>query len=60
MLDNRRMAMVEDANVRNYRPTFVIDRDGVKRYLETPTPVLENRDLVSEARRLSGIETSPM
>ena len=25
-LDNRRMAMVEDAQVRNYRPTFVIDQ----------------------------------
>src|SRR5476651_2647532 len=32
MLDNRRMAMVEDANVRNYRPTFVIDRHGVMQY----------------------------
>ena len=28
-LDNRRMAMVEDADVRNYRPTFVIDQHGV-------------------------------
>ena len=28
-LDNRRMAMVEDAYVRNYRPTFVIDAGGV-------------------------------
>ena len=59
MLDNRRMAMVEDANVRNYRPTFVIDQAGVKRYQETPMPVLENRDLVSEAASHSGFETSP-
>ena len=28
MLDNRRMAMVEDADVRNYRPLFVIDQSG--------------------------------
>jgi predicted transglutaminase-like cysteine proteinase len=35
-LDNRRMAMVEDSDVRNYRPTFVIDQDGVKRYVDTP------------------------
>ena len=28
-LDNRRMAMVEDANIRNYRPLFVIDQHGV-------------------------------
>ena len=39
-LDNRRMAMVEDAQVRNYRPSFVLDRDGVKRYEEAPMPVL--------------------
>src|SRR6267378_1748850 len=35
-LDNRRMAMVEDAYVRNYRPTFVIDQYGVMQYMETP------------------------
>ncbi len=48
-LDNRRMAMVEDAQVRNYRPSFVLDRDGVKRYEEAPMPVLGDRNLVSEA-----------
>ena len=36
MLDNRRMAMVEDADVRNYRPTFVIDQYGVMQYVDTP------------------------
>jgi predicted transglutaminase-like cysteine proteinase len=36
MLDNRRMAMVEDAHVRNYRPTFVIDLHGVMQYVDTP------------------------
>lgn len=35
-LDNRRMAMVEDADVRNYRPLFVIDDQGVMRYDDTP------------------------
>jgi predicted transglutaminase-like cysteine proteinase len=59
-LDNRRMVMVEDAQVRNYQPTFVIDRDGVKRYQEAPMPVLEGRNLVSEAADHSGIETPPM
>jgi predicted transglutaminase-like cysteine proteinase len=44
-LDNRRMAMVEDAQVRNYRPTFLIDRDGVKRYQDAPMPALD--DVVS-------------
>jgi hypothetical protein len=30
------MAMVEDADVRNYRPTFVIDQYGVMQYVDTP------------------------
>jgi predicted transglutaminase-like cysteine proteinase len=37
-LDNRRMAMVEDADVRNYRPTFVVDQYGVMQYAGTPLP----------------------
>ena len=36
VLDNRRMAMVEDSAVRNYRPTFVIDQHGVMRYADAP------------------------
>jgi predicted transglutaminase-like cysteine proteinase len=36
MLDNRRMAMVEDAYIRNYRPLFVIDRSGVMQYVDAP------------------------
>jgi predicted transglutaminase-like cysteine proteinase len=36
MLDNRHMAMVEDADVRNYRPLFVIDQTGVMQYIDTP------------------------
>jgi predicted transglutaminase-like cysteine proteinase len=35
-LDNRRMAMVEDFDVRNYRPTFAIDQHGVMRYADAP------------------------
>jgi predicted transglutaminase-like cysteine proteinase len=31
-LDNRRMAMVEDTDVRNFRPTFMIGQYGVMRY----------------------------
>jgi predicted transglutaminase-like cysteine proteinase len=45
-LDNRRMAMVEDTQLRNYRPTFLIDRDGVNRYQNAPLPALAERDLV--------------
>jgi predicted transglutaminase-like cysteine proteinase len=36
MLDNQRMAMVEDLNVRHYRPLFVIDDAGLKRYSDAP------------------------
>src|SRR4051812_36715154 len=36
MLDNRRMAMIEDSDVRNYQPTFVIDQHGVMRYGDAP------------------------
>jgi predicted transglutaminase-like cysteine proteinase len=36
MLDNRRMAMVEDADVKNYRPLFVIDQHGVMQYVRSP------------------------
>jgi predicted transglutaminase-like cysteine proteinase len=36
MLDNRRMAMIDDAHVRNYRPLFVIDDTAVMKYADTP------------------------
>jgi predicted transglutaminase-like cysteine proteinase len=36
MLDNRRMAMIEDADVRNYRPIFVIDQSNVMEYVDAP------------------------
>jgi predicted transglutaminase-like cysteine proteinase len=36
MLDNRRMAMIEDTNIRNYRPLFVIDDDAVMKYADAP------------------------
>ena len=35
-LDNRHMAMVEDAYVRNYRPLFAIDQYGVLQYVDEP------------------------
>ena len=38
-LDNRRMAMVEDSDIRNYRPTFVIDQHSVMRYTDAPVLV---------------------
>jgi len=36
MLDNQRMAMIEDADVRNYRPLFVIGQSGVMKYDDAP------------------------
>jgi predicted transglutaminase-like cysteine proteinase len=35
-LDNRRMAMVEDADIRNFKPLFVIDQSGVMQYDAAP------------------------
>lgn len=35
-LDNRRMAMVEDIDVRGYRPLFVLDDTGAMRYETAP------------------------
>jgi len=36
ILDNRRLMMVEDMALRNYRPLFVIDDNGVMRYSDAP------------------------
>ena len=46
-LDNQRMAMVEDTDVRNYRPRFVIDQYGIMQYADTPLLASDpGRDLV--------------
>jgi Bacterial transglutaminase-like cysteine proteinase BTLCP len=37
MLDNRHMVLVEDHDVRRYRPLFLVDRDGVKAYSDAPS-----------------------
>jgi predicted transglutaminase-like cysteine proteinase len=44
MLDNNRMAMVEDADMRNYRPLFVLDERGVMRYEMPLMAALPDRD----------------
>ena len=45
MLDNQRMAMMEDMNVRHYRPLFVIGDSGLMRYSDAPLLAkLQNRD----------------
>jgi predicted transglutaminase-like cysteine proteinase len=35
LLDNRRMAMILDGDIRNLRPTFVIGQHGVMRYIDS-------------------------
>jgi predicted transglutaminase-like cysteine proteinase len=36
ILDNLRMAMIDDTNLRNYRPLFVIDDASVMKYADAP------------------------
>jgi predicted transglutaminase-like cysteine proteinase len=36
ILDNRRMAMVEDIDVRQFQPRFVIDQAGARQYIDAP------------------------
>jgi predicted transglutaminase-like cysteine proteinase len=36
LLDNRRMAMVEDVSLINHQPLFVIDGQGVRQYRDAP------------------------
>ena len=36
MLDNQRMAMVEDGSVRNFQPLFVIGQSGLMKYADPP------------------------
>src|SRR6202165_2552603 len=35
-LDKRRLGVMEDANARNFRPTFVIDQTGIMQFADTP------------------------
>ena len=47
-LDNRRMAMVEDADLRNTQPLFMIDQHGVSQYVDTAPPAAApDRDRVA-------------
>jgi predicted transglutaminase-like cysteine proteinase len=58
MLDNRRMAMVEDAQLRNFRPTFVIDHQGVRQYSDAPMLVAERNSAPEEAPALNDASPS--
>ncbi|THD60063.1 MAG: hypothetical protein E7813_23480 [Bradyrhizobium sp.] len=50
-LDNRHMAMVEDASVRNYRPLFVIDQHGVMQYVDTDLQLAQSAASNSDVQR---------
>jgi predicted transglutaminase-like cysteine proteinase len=59
LLDNRRMAMIEDVNALNYRPLFVIDAEGVKRYPDA-LPGRNDQQVVLATARHPDFATSPM
>ena len=60
-LDNRRMAMVEDSDIRNYRPTFVIDQHDVMRYADAPLVADASRPRSCNAGRIerAGLNAAP-
>lgn len=47
VLDSRRLALIEDAEMRRVLPLFVLDRDGVKQF--TPTAVADARRATAPA-----------
>jgi predicted transglutaminase-like cysteine proteinase len=57
LLDNRRMSMIDDGQARQIRPLFVIDRQGVRQYLDVPQanaelPLKNPADLMKLALRV--------
>jgi hypothetical protein len=54
ILDNQRMAMVEDINARSYRPRFVIDQSGVMEYSDA-LPVSALKRIVAIAAQPGSI-----
>ena len=57
-LDNRRMAMVEDVYVRNYRPTFVIDQSGVRQYVDLALQARADPNRVPQVGQNAVVEPS--
>ena len=54
ILDNRRMTMVEDTHIRNYRPLYVIDQHGVMQYADPPLLAIAPDWVLSAAFKRSG------
>jgi hypothetical protein len=62
LLDNRHMAMALDAQLTGYRPLFVLDASGAKRFREPLTLVAENRTpllIADEEMRLASMYFAP-
>ena len=49
MLDNQRMAMIEDIDARHVHPLFVIDDGGIARYADAPLLASARAPLRAEA-----------
>jgi predicted transglutaminase-like cysteine proteinase len=58
MLDNQRMAMVEDVDAWNMHPLFVIDDTGIAKYAEAPLPVSARESLPSATAARGVIATA--
>jgi len=58
-LDNRRMAMIEDAEIRNHRPLFVIDDRAVMRYDDPPAGNLAGHAAAPAVAASLVVPTSP-
>jgi predicted transglutaminase-like cysteine proteinase len=59
MLDNRRMAMVDDTHVRNYRPLFSIDQYGAMQYVDEPLRAEQpGRDIAPSVAPNSPVQSS--
>ena len=59
ILDNRRMSLIEDVAVRNYRPLFAIDQFGVMKYFDPTLVVKLPDDDAAPAVSLESMEMQP-
>ena len=57
ILDNQRLALIEDVKIRTYRPRFVIDESGVMEYSDVP--LLVSRRERNNNRPVVGIAAQP-
>ncbi|WP_407157925.1 transglutaminase-like cysteine peptidase [Bradyrhizobium sp. STM 3557] len=58
LLDNQRMAMIEDTDARNVRPLFVIDENGIAKYDDGPLLVSAPEPLPTIAAAQASVATA--